>query len=98
MIGTIPGALAGALFEDVIEEKLGKPWLIAVMLAVFGIVLYVVDRRARRTRDVADITLLDAVVIGVAQAVALQPGSLRLFPGERLLSQQPGVRSPAAGR
>jgi undecaprenyl-diphosphatase len=77
VIGTIPGALAGALFEDVIEEKLGQPWLIAVMLAVFGIVLFVVDRRSRRTRDVADIRLLDAVIIGVAQAVALQPGVSR---------------------
>jgi len=47
VIGTIPGALAGALFEDVIERKLGQPWLIAVMLAVFGVVLYLVDRSAR---------------------------------------------------
>src|SRR5207247_2110534 len=35
VIGTIPGALAGALFEETIENKLGKPWLIAIMLAVF---------------------------------------------------------------
>src|SRR5262249_55006841 len=45
IIGTIPGALAGALFEDVIEEKLGQPWLIAAMLAIFAIVLLIVDRR-----------------------------------------------------
>jgi undecaprenyl-diphosphatase len=77
VIGTIPGAVVGALFEDVIEEKLGQPWLIAVMLAVFGVVLYVVDRRARRTRQLHHIRLPDAVLIGLAQAVALQPGVSR---------------------
>src|SRR5438132_5947603 len=44
VIGTIPGAIAGALGEDIIDKKLGQPWLIAIMLAVFGIVLYLVDR------------------------------------------------------
>jgi undecaprenyl-diphosphatase len=77
VIGTIPGALAGALFESVIEEKLGKPWLIAVMLAVFGIVLLVVDRLSRDDRRLEDLQLRDAIVIGVAQAIALQPGVSR---------------------
>jgi undecaprenyl-diphosphatase len=77
VIGTVPGAVAGALGEDVIERDLGKPWLIAVMLAVFGVVLYVVDRRAGQTRDVRDVRLGDAVFIGIAQAVALQPGVSR---------------------
>ena len=77
VIGTIPGAIAGAAGEDFIDKKLGQPWLIAVMLAVFGIVLYVVDRRARQTRDINDVTLGDAVFIGLAQAVALQPGVSR---------------------
>ncbi|HEY3265065.1 MAG TPA: undecaprenyl-diphosphate phosphatase, partial [Actinomycetota bacterium] len=44
VIGTIPGALAGAALEGFITDSLGQPWLIAVMLAVFGVVLYVVDR------------------------------------------------------
>jgi undecaprenyl-diphosphatase len=77
VIGTIPGALAGAVFESVIEEKLGQPWLIGVMLVVFGVVLYVVDRRARRTRELRDLRLGDAVLIGLAQAAALQPGVSR---------------------
>jgi undecaprenyl-diphosphatase len=77
VIGTIPGALTGALFENVIEEKLGQPWLIAVMLASFGVVLYAVDRTARQDRELHDVRLRDAAVIGVAQAVALQPGVSR---------------------
>jgi undecaprenyl-diphosphatase len=77
VIGTIPGALAGALFENVIEEKLGQPWLIAVMLVAFGVVLYAVDRRTRQTREVRDLRLGGAVFIGLAQAAALQPGVSR---------------------
>jgi len=77
VIGTIPGAIAGALGEDVIDKKLGQPWLIAIMLVVFAVVLYVVDRRSRQTREIRDIRLGDAVFIGVAQALALQPGVSR---------------------
>jgi len=77
VIGTIPGAIAGALFESVIEEKLGEPWIIAIMLAVFGIVLYVVDRRAPATRAMQQLRFGDAVAIGLAQAIALQPGVSR---------------------
>jgi undecaprenyl-diphosphatase len=77
VIGTIPGAVVGALAEDIIERRLGQPWLIAVMLVVFGVILYVADRFARRTRDLSDLKLRDAVLIGVAQAAALQPGVSR---------------------
>jgi undecaprenyl-diphosphatase len=77
VLATIPGALAGAVGEDVIEKHLGQPWLIAVMLAVFAIVLLVVDRVARSDRDLSDLRFPGAMFIGVAQAVALQPGVSR---------------------
>jgi undecaprenyl-diphosphatase len=77
VIGTIPGAIAGAAFEDVIERRLGEPWLIAVMLAVFGVVLHVVDRRMAERRKIDDLSIRDGVIVGVAQAVALQPGVSR---------------------
>ena len=77
VIGTIPGAIAGAAFESVIEDKLGQPWLIATMLAVFGVVLYVVDRIASTGGILDDLTVDERWWLGVAQAVALQPGVSR---------------------
>jgi undecaprenyl-diphosphatase len=77
VVGTIPGALAGALFESVIEDKLGQPWLIAVMLVAFGVILVVVDSIAPVRRGTADLSVRDGLVLGVAQAVALQPGVSR---------------------
>jgi undecaprenyl-diphosphatase len=77
VIGTIPGAVAGAVFEDLIQEHLGQPWLIAVVLALFGVVLYLVDLRAPQDRSVDDLTVRRGGVLGLAQALALQPGVSR---------------------
>jgi len=77
VIGTIPGAAAGALFESVIEEKLGQPWLIAVMLAAFGVALYAVDRACKSDRRFDSIGPRTGLLLGVAQALALQPGVSR---------------------
>jgi undecaprenyl-diphosphatase len=77
VVGTVPGAVAGALFESVIEDTLGQPWLIAVMLIAFGVILVWVDRAALIRRRMVDLSVRDGVVLGVAQAVALQPGVSR---------------------
>lgn len=77
VLGTIPGALAGAAFEDVIQERLGAPWLIAVMLVSFGILLVLVDRRARSDRPYDSIGPKDGLLLGTVQALALQPGVSR---------------------
>ncbi|MFB3739563.1 MAG: undecaprenyl-diphosphate phosphatase, partial [Candidatus Velamenicoccus archaeovorus] len=77
VIGTIPGAVVGATLSDVIEERLGQPWLIATMLIVFGVVLVVVDRIASRGRSITGVGVRDGIIVGIAQAVALQPGVSR---------------------
>jgi undecaprenyl-diphosphatase len=77
VIGTIPGAIIGALFENVIQENLGAPWLIAVMLVSFGIPLVIVDRLARSDRSFDSIGPRDGLLLGTAQALALQPGVSR---------------------
>lgn len=77
VVGTIPGVIAGAALESVVQEQLGQPWLIAVMLAVFGVVLYTVDRLARSERCLDDLSVSHGLWLGVAQALALQPGVSR---------------------
>jgi undecaprenyl-diphosphatase len=77
VLGTIPGAVVGATFEDLIQDRLGAPWLIAVMLVAFGVLLVVVDRRARSDRGYDTIRPLDGLLLGTAQALALQPGVSR---------------------
>ena len=72
----VPAAITGALFSDVIEEELGQIWLIAIMLIVFGVVLFLADRRPGG-RPVDEVTLRDVLIMGAGQAAALQPGVSR---------------------
>jgi undecaprenyl-diphosphatase len=76
LLTAVPGAITGALFASEIEEDLGDPILIGVMLIAFGTVLLLVDRLPG-SRFVADFRLKDAAIMGIAQAVALQPGVSR---------------------
>jgi undecaprenyl-diphosphatase len=75
-VATVPAALVGAVGEGVIAERLGEPWQIAILLAVFGVVLWVADRRPERRR-MDEIGLRAAVGIGLAQSLALAPGVSR---------------------
>ncbi|HEV8057153.1 MAG TPA: undecaprenyl-diphosphate phosphatase [Actinomycetota bacterium] len=77
VVGTIPAIIVGATLESFIQDELGQPWLIAVMLVVFGVVLYAVDRIAASRRHLEDLGVRDGLVLGVAQALALQPGVSR---------------------
>ena len=75
--GTIPVGLAGLLFKDVIETSLREPLVIAVTTILFGLLLWWADRQGRRVRSEHTIGWRDVVVIGVAQAIALIPGTSR---------------------
>ncbi len=77
VVGTIPGAIVGAVAEDLIQESLGAPVLIAVMLAIFGVVLYLVDKRMPSVRGMDSIGVRTGLFLGIAQAMALQPGVSR---------------------
>jgi undecaprenyl-diphosphatase len=75
-VATIPAALIGGLGEDVIADRLGEPWQIALLLAVFGVVLWIADRTTPR-RGLSDLGLGTAVGVGLAQSLALAPGVSR---------------------
>jgi undecaprenyl-diphosphatase len=76
VVATIPAAVVGALGEELIAEHLGEPWQIAILLAVFAVVLWIADR-SRAERKVADLRLADAVTVGLVQTLALMPGVSR---------------------
>ena len=76
-IGTVPAAAAGLALAGWIEANLRSPTVIVFTLAGYAIVMVLADRFGRRERNVADVTLRDAIVIGCAQALALVPGTSR---------------------
>jgi len=76
VLSALPGAAVGALFEKSIDEKLGKPALIAVSLIVFGLLLAYIDRRVGE-RKIEQYTKRDAIIVGAAQVLALNPGTSR---------------------
>ena len=77
VLGTIPVAVAGLLLKDTIEHVFRNPLLVAGNLALWGVVLWLADRYGRRRRSVAQMDLRDGLLIGLAQALALVPGTSR---------------------
>lgn len=76
VVASIPAAIIGAAFQSVIEDRLGKPWQIAILIAVFALVLYWADRRPEQ-KDVGELGLRQGLLIGLAQSLALAPGVSR---------------------
>lgn len=76
VIATIPGAAIGLALESKAETVFRSPLLIGVMLIVMGILLYLADRR-RQLRTMDTMTLSDAILIGLSQALAIIPGVSR---------------------
>jgi len=76
-LGTIPAAAAGLLFASWIEANLRDPSIIVYTLAGYGILMALADRFGKREKGIAEIRIRDALVIGLAQALALVPGTSR---------------------
>jgi len=74
-LGTIPVGLVGISLSDAMQETLRSPLVIAAATIVFALLLWWADKRAKEQRDT--ITLLDALVVGLCQAIALIPGTSR---------------------
>ena len=74
IVATIPAAIAGLLFEDVIRTNY---YLIALALIFMGITIYVIDKKSKEEKEVKDISYKDAFLIGCSQVFALIPGFSR---------------------
>ena len=76
IIGTIPAVIIGGLGADFIDEKLGEPWMIALELIFFGLLLAYADRRPE-DKDIGQVRLRYGLYIGLAQVLAFAPGASR---------------------
>ncbi len=75
ILGSIPVAVVGLAFKKEIEGPLRNLWVVAIALLVWSVVMWIADRARNTTRTMHDVTVKDAVIIGLYQA--LSP----LFPG-----------------
>ncbi len=77
IIGTIPIAVLGLLFQDQIETVARNLWLTATMLIVFGLLLGIADALGARVKTEEQLTVRDGILFGLAQSLALIPGVSR---------------------
>ena len=77
VVGTVPAAIAGVLFESAVSSSLRGAVVIAIGLLVGSALFIVAERLGTQRRRLDRLTLVDAIVVGVAQAIALIPGISR---------------------
>ncbi|MCL2397855.1 MAG: undecaprenyl-diphosphate phosphatase [Defluviitaleaceae bacterium] len=77
IIATIPAAVVGIFFENMVEQALASIGFLVVGFIITGVVLMLSDRIRKNSKKTAEITYLDALLIGAAQAVAIFPGISR---------------------
>ncbi len=77
VVGSIPAAIVGLSFEDVIEEKIREPQIVIATLVLFALVLLWAEKVGSKDRGLRDLSFKDAVFVGVAQAISLIPGVSR---------------------
>ncbi|OYW91227.1 MAG: undecaprenyl-diphosphatase [Alishewanella sp. 32-51-5] len=77
ILATIPAGLAGLLAADLIETFLRSPWVLAITTIIFGLLLWLADATANQQVSMEQMNWRQALIIGLAQAVALIPGTSR---------------------
>ncbi len=76
-VASVPGALVGKLLESKAETAFRSPLLIAFTMSAFAALFYLIDRFVWKSRSLKSLNLLDAVIIGLSQALAIIPGVSR---------------------
>ncbi len=76
-LGSIPVGIAGLLFQKKAESAWRNPYGIGTMLIVIGIVMWLAERSGRRQKELGHVSLIDAIFIGLGQALAVVPGTSR---------------------
>ena len=77
IVASVPGAIIGVLLEKQAETIFRSPILISVTLATLGLILWAADAFGSKKRKIDDLTFVDALLIGLSQALAIIPGVSR---------------------
>ncbi len=77
LIAIIPAGIAGLLFEDYIDEVLRSSWVVVVMLIAVGVLFILGEKYFKQEKDLKGLTWKKGLLIGVAQVLALIPGTSR---------------------
>lgn len=79
LVASIPAAVIGLLFDDVIEGALSRAYVIAIMLILYGVLFLIVEGRHRepKIKKLGDVSYKTALLMGVFQMLALIPGTSR---------------------
>ena len=80
-VACLPSAVIGLLFDDLLSEYFGSPYVVALMLVVYGIAFIIVEKmlvhRTRKCDSLENITFMQAFLIGAFQVLSLIPGTSR---------------------
>lgn len=77
LLATVPGALAGYFLEEKAETVFREPQVIAGSLIFFSIFIFLADRLSRNQKELDELRLVDVLLIGLAQSLAIVPGASR---------------------
>ncbi|KJR41229.1 undecaprenol kinase [Candidatus Magnetoovum chiemensis] len=77
IIASIPGGAAGFFLDDIVETTLRSPYIIIASLIVIGVFMVITEKVGKKNETSDDITVRDALLIGISQAVAIIPGVSR---------------------
>ncbi len=77
IVATLPILVLGLFAGNCIEQVFRSPYIVAVMLIVFGVILWLADRYNKADKNISQMTYKDALLIGIAQCLALIPGTSR---------------------
>ena len=81
IVGCIPCAVIGLLFDDYINEHFYNPWVVAITLILYGILFIIIENRNKSTKarvvDINKLSYVDAIKVGLFQVLSIIPGTSR---------------------
>lgn len=77
VLASVPGALAGYLLENKAETVFRQPWVVGLSLLFFSVFIFLADRKAANRKDLPELNWKQALLIGLAQSLAIIPGASR---------------------